>query len=480
MTPKAFSYIRFSRLSQGQGDSLRRQSALAEEWCRANGATLIEDYRDLGVSAFRRRNETDGALAAFLAGVEDGRIPAGSYLLVESLDRVSRAEVERAMALFLQIINAGIIIVTLGDGHVYRSGLDGMMIDLMYSLLIMSRAHEESMTKSKRLSAAWRKKREDLAANGKPLTSKGPSWLKLVDGKWVKIPEKVAIVKQVFHLSASGMSAGAITRDLNARGVPTVSGIGEHWHTSGVVNILESRAVLGEFAPKVRDGSVSQRVRTTVRKDYFPAIISLDLFSRARRHKVSEVSMRGRKSPNVFRGILFDEGGVPYHYHSAKLRNGERRGYLRTYDAERGVGGWRSWPYQSFLAEFLTALEERIDAPMDAPVRAAKLETAQAALAAKEAEIANLLTALSGGYSKALEGALRAAESAQERLEGEVASLASSPAKSVSLSDLVGVEEIGARIRLSVTRITMDCGARTWSAEMVGGGRISRPPQCHG
>ncbi len=474
MRPRAYSYIRFSRLSQAQGDSLRRQSALSADWCRANGVDLVEDYRDLGVSAFRRKNETDGALAGFLAGVEEGRIPAGSYLLVESLDRVSRAEVERAMSLFLRIINAGIIIVTLGDGKVYKSGGEGMMLDLMYSLLIMSRAHEESVTKSRRLSAAWRKKREDLVATGKPLTSKGPSWLRLVDGRWEEIPERVAIVREIYQMSASGMSVGAIARSLNARGIPTVSGIGRHWHTSGVTNIIESRATLGEFAPKTRDGSTSQRVRTTVRSGYFPQIIPPDLWARARRHRISDVSMRGRRSPNVFRGILFDPDDTPYHYHSAKLRDGSPRGYLRTYDAERGVGGWKSWPYEPFLREFLAALEDHLSAPVEAPARAARLETVRAALAAKAAEVQNLVSALAGGYSPAIERAIRAAESAQAGLEEELATLTAPEVLQPSLSDLVGTEALSERIRSCVTRIVMDCGARTWRAELVGGGVVSR------
>ena len=51
---------------------------------------LAEDtYKDLGVSAFRSKNSKTGALRAFLKAVEEGDIPRGSFLLVESLDRLT-------------------------------------------------------------------------------------------------------------------------------------------------------------------------------------------------------------------------------------------------------------------------------------------------------------------------------------------------------------------------------------------------------
>ena len=54
-----------------------------------------------------------------------------------------------------QIVNAGISVVTASDGKVYsRERLKANPMDLVYSLLVMIRAHEESDTKSKRVSAA--------------------------------------------------------------------------------------------------------------------------------------------------------------------------------------------------------------------------------------------------------------------------------------------------------------------------------------
>src|SRR5688500_7237548 len=112
---KAYSYLRFSTADQAKGDSYRRQTALAEDYAKAKDLDLDKGltFRDLGVSAYTGKNRKKGALRAFLDAVEEELIPAGSYLLVESLDRVSREAILDAQATFLQIVNAGITLVTL-------------------------------------------------------------------------------------------------------------------------------------------------------------------------------------------------------------------------------------------------------------------------------------------------------------------------------------------------------------------------------
>ncbi|MCU0792982.1 MAG: recombinase family protein [Opitutaceae bacterium] len=89
---KAYSYLRFSTPEQMAGDSYRRQTELAQRYAEANGLTLDEEltYRDLGVSGYHGANAQSGKLAEFLEAVEKGVVPRGSFLLVESLDRLSR------------------------------------------------------------------------------------------------------------------------------------------------------------------------------------------------------------------------------------------------------------------------------------------------------------------------------------------------------------------------------------------------------
>ncbi|MCG5246896.1 recombinase family protein [Methylorubrum sp. B1-46] len=110
---KAYSYIRFSRPEQLRGDSLRRQTEAANKWAAKRGVVIDESLRDLGVSALRGANRIKGALGRFHDLVEKGQVPAGSYLIVESLDRLSRKAVGEVLPDFMLLINAGIVIVTL-------------------------------------------------------------------------------------------------------------------------------------------------------------------------------------------------------------------------------------------------------------------------------------------------------------------------------------------------------------------------------
>src|SRR5688572_9209430 len=98
------SYLRFSRPEQLQGDSLRRQLEASERWAAARGLRIDQTLSDKGLSAYRGANAETGALSTFLALVRAGRIPAGSILLVESLDRLSRQKPRKAFRQFLDII----------------------------------------------------------------------------------------------------------------------------------------------------------------------------------------------------------------------------------------------------------------------------------------------------------------------------------------------------------------------------------------
>ena len=105
---------------------------------------------DLGISAFKGKNATEGALAAFLIAAKEGRIPRGSILLVESLDRLSRNTITDAVALLTSIVRAGIRVVSLIDGKEWNENTINDTVNFMMSVLLFARAHEESATKARR------------------------------------------------------------------------------------------------------------------------------------------------------------------------------------------------------------------------------------------------------------------------------------------------------------------------------------------
>jgi DNA invertase Pin-like site-specific DNA recombinase len=89
--PVLYSYVRLSSSEQRTGLGAGRQTKLAEDYAKAHGLTLSpETFHDLGLSAFTGKHRTHGALARFVALVEQGKIPRGSVLGLDSLDRFSR------------------------------------------------------------------------------------------------------------------------------------------------------------------------------------------------------------------------------------------------------------------------------------------------------------------------------------------------------------------------------------------------------
>src|SRR5262249_4884090 len=136
-TTRAYSYIRFSTPTQLKGDSLRRQLEWSAGLARAKGWHLDESLtlQALGVSAFRGRNGQAGALARFLDAVRQGRVGPGSVLIVESLDRLSRAEVRRSLKLFIDILEMGVYIATRVPERVYAPDAD--MLEIMEAVITM-------------------------------------------------------------------------------------------------------------------------------------------------------------------------------------------------------------------------------------------------------------------------------------------------------------------------------------------------------
>lgn len=225
-----YSYMRFSDPKQAAGHSKERQQAYAARWAAEHGLELDDKLTmlDEGLSAYHQRHVKTGAMGMFLAAVEDGRIPKGSVLVVEDLDRLSRAEPILAQAQLAQIVNGGITVVTASDGKAYsRELLKANPMDLVYSLLKMIRAHEESDTKSKRVKASIRRLCEGWRAGtyrGRVRQGHDPAWLhESPDGSggptWQFVPERVAAVRRAVELYVQGFGGLRIAQTLDAEGL---------------------------------------------------------------------------------------------------------------------------------------------------------------------------------------------------------------------------------------------------------------------
>ncbi|VTS01687.1 recombinase : Recombinase-related protein OS=Pseudomonas putida (strain KT2440) GN=PP_1118 PE=4 SV=1: Resolvase: Recombinase [Gemmata massiliana] len=365
-TPLAYSYIRFSTPEQRKGDSLRRQTKAVTEWCDRNNVRLdiSTTLQDLGKSAFlgeHRKNHDRYALAAFLKMVDDGKIPHGSFLVVENLDRLTREHLRAAVTLFLSIQERGVNIVTTSPEKVYRHDSQDM-IDIILAVVELSRGHGESARKSELGGKAWRAKR-DAARRGEVqpsrregrvsgmnlLTHKLPLWVEEKGGKLVAIPERAAAVKRIFALGAAGHGAVTIIKQLKQENVKAFSKSGR-WSKSYIIRILRDRRALGDYQAHDHGKPDGDPI-----SGYYPAVVTEAEFYAAlkpltaRKAGLQPVTRLG-KHVNLFAGLLRDAHGGSYNPNTQHTR------VLVNYTALEGYDRRRTFP----LAVFERALLEHL------------------------------------------------------------------------------------------------------------------------
>src|ERR1019366_5066221 len=110
-----------------------------------------------------------GKLGAFLADIKSETVKAGDVLVVESLDRLSRQDIDDAYDLFRGILRAGVEIVTLDPKRHYTRESLKQITGIIEPLVIMARANEESARKSSRGKDVWMGRREAAKDHKKPV-----------------------------------------------------------------------------------------------------------------------------------------------------------------------------------------------------------------------------------------------------------------------------------------------------------------------
>lgn len=344
--PKAYSYLRFSTPEQMQGDSFRRQSQLAKNYAERNGLELDENsFDDFGLSAYQGRNQETGSLRVFMRFVEDGVILPGSYLLVESLDRISRQSARKASNLLGDICDMGITVVTLFDGKAYDAkSLDSDPVAFIMAILIFQRAHEESATKAYRLRSVWQEKRKKIAS-GEPvrLTSRGPQWLRPAgDGvSFEIIPDRGEVVRRIYKMALDGVGKKSISETLNTEGVQ-VFGRGQYWHTSYINKILNNPATYGTLTPFTsRPERKTDREACDPIEGYYPAVIDKETYEDFQALQSSKAPRRGRHSKSQVENVLGGLSVCPLCASTmARVSKNKAKGwvYLVCQRAKQGAG----------------------------------------------------------------------------------------------------------------------------------------------
>lgn len=354
--PVCISYIRFSTPDQIKGNSLKRQLRKGQEYAEKHGLVIDERFalKDLGISAFRGEHKRRGALGVFLRLVEDGEIPRGSVLLIESFDRLSREKMMESVDIFMRIVRKDIKIVTLIDGKTYDKNSNSS--DWISMLSIIGRANEESETKSVRLKDAWAAKREDIAV--RKLTARAPAWLKLDKKKqqFQVLPDRAQILRRVFKLYLDGNGAEKISRLFNTERITAWKG-DNGWHKSYIQKILHNRAVIGEFQPHTLEGKKRTPLGEPI-VHYYPEIISKKDFHKVQERLATTTGKGGRNGSirNLF-GHVATCGycGAPMQF----IDKGRGDRYLICDNARRGLRCDKTrWRYLELEQIFLNTCIE--------------------------------------------------------------------------------------------------------------------------
>lgn len=422
-----------------------------------------------------------------MRAVEDGEIEEGSYLLVESLDRLSRDYAINAIGVLSEIVQLGVTVVTLMDNQEYD--LDSLRRDpsrLMLSVLTFTRANQESAVKAERLKAAWEGKRK-RAAKGERLTSVSPAWLEADGEGWRVNEERAAVVRRIFALTLEGTGRHSITKTLNEEGVP-VFGRGKRWYASYVYKILRNPAVVGTLVPHRLEG---ERKRKRVPLDpvpgYFPPVVSEETYNRVRA-LMAKRSPRGRHTTQPMRNVF---SGLSYCAACGstvvRIQKGKPWEYLLCSNAKTGGGcsyiTLRYRDVENALVNGATALLGECpvgDSPLDSEIRDLDAQRAGVGDA-----IARLLTEIQEGRGsplvsqrrRDLEAHLKAIDARLRELQDEAGGLtpAGIAARVRRLAeslqrDPIDRSEVNRCIKETFKRIEVDVEGGTLTFEWIHGG----------
>lgn len=296
--PNTYLYIRFSDGKQEDGTSYDRQLERARSYCRDKNILLHEDedhvFFDSGKSAYKGEHlAAGGELKRFYDLVAKGTIPRGSRLLVEDLDRLSRQDMWKASDKFRELVDAGILVVTLMDRKEW-TGL-GSFGDAMQMLIKLDLNNQESAKKSDRVGKSWTE-RYKQARNGQAIKIPLASWLTYgPDGFAILKEPEAGAVRLIFEMCIDGHGMISIAKELMARGHKPFRG--SKWITASVFGIVKNQAAMGVYTP--RDGGEPV-------PDYFEAVVDNTTWWAAQAAIAGRKKARATlqtKSFNVWQGI---------------------------------------------------------------------------------------------------------------------------------------------------------------------------------
>ena len=333
-TMQAYVYVRFSTTQQEPGSSKDRQLESCRTFIRERGWQEVEVVYDLGVSAWKGAHLSSGNLGKFASRLRTGEIPAGSVIVVEQIDRLSRQEARKTQRWIEDICDLGYKIATAADGRVYDAqSLNANLADLLLILVQGQAANDYVETLSRRAKGSIQKRLKDARETGAVAYGNVPGWLKVEvqDGerKILQRPERVGLVREIFDLTIAGLAPWKIAAQFNARGTPSFTG--KPWERAYIVKVIRSPAVEGDLL--VGEGKVQIPTGEVLKGYYGKAVVPADIVTQARATLDRRRTGKGRNSESIHN--LFGQKVRCGSCGGRMMLVGYQSRYLTCYEASR-------------------------------------------------------------------------------------------------------------------------------------------------
>ena len=327
--PLAFSYLRVSDPTQAQDGKKgldRQGDDVFLPFCEHHGLLPNPDkIIDKGLSAYHGKHWRKGSLKVFVDAAREGRIPAGSVLVVEDWDRFSRRKSSVSHEMLNELFKYDISLGVVRENVIInRDLLDNDLVLRVRLEVRIEGAQEKSAEMSRKLKQVWSLRKKDYDQEGKRFLTKAncPCWCDIGEEEFIP-NEHAELIERIFKMRAyEGKGGSAIAKILNAEGIPTATG--KTWTQARVARILGDERVLGRKLWNKdwkREGKQPE-----VSEDYYPRIISDDLFKAARRATDEANDRKGRqgggeKRLNIFQGMSYCRCGKNLSIQACKNYN---------------------------------------------------------------------------------------------------------------------------------------------------------------
>jgi DNA invertase Pin-like site-specific DNA recombinase len=413
----AISYLRFSSSKQKKGASYDRQLESTEKYCAQNNLILIDKIEDKGISGWNEDNlEETAALGKLLKLIELGKIKKGTTLIVENLDRITRASLNKAVNLVTGILESGIDIVTTMDGKRYQK--NSTPTDLMIAIIYLTRGNDESEIKSKRVKQAWQKKRQMINEGKFVKLTQHPNWLKIENNQYVENEKATKLVRRIFEMYTSGIGGNSIANKLNKEKEQPFSRTGKKFTFSSIERLLKNSAVIGRC-----------EVVSPAKENYYPKIISDTNWYLAQSMREKNNHYKGTRNDskkiNFLSGLVYcQECYNSLVRYSCGIKN-KRYHYLVCSSAKYGNHKMALFDYEKIQENFITAIYQckLLDKFLDSKkhkIDNVNLETLNGKLIETQNRINNVCDAIEETNSKELKSRLNSIQLEKAAIEKQI------------------------------------------------------------